>query len=596
MERLLLILGLLYLGIADTTYGATVSITTASLPNGTTNQSYSYTVTASGGTLPYTWSASNLPAGLSINSSTGVISGTPTCGGANSCDAPTASITVQDSVPNTAKATFPFSILNDITDTVVPVATATPLQQIAGDMFQILNPNYQSETSAYGQPTNGLYSTQAGVWGMDEGVCTLFPNNSEFCIYGDTITVYWDPNISGTHCAGTPGVGCWQDFQFIDTCQNNGPQTGGSGNCLGQKAMSLTAGIGGNPPDYSTCGAIAGVDTGLTNNVTPTISYAGCPNPTYITNSSHSSAQPRMASQSVSGLIADADGIGEVTVAGHTPDAALVVGGNLYIEWNMTRTPTPAESGIVGGGGYLNESVWLNCGATSSITTVLSAELPCSRVSTWSQAPYLVAGLASPAKGATTITAASGTFASYMSTGGAGTGEYNLIFVDGDNQQAYSITSYTDATHIVISPAYSGPGGASIHWSIFPNQETNIGKFINSSSSVFTVTGLPWASLLPSALQSASQIVCSFGSSFAWRASNFYLMCFDAANVNGLTYSKNATRTNQVNGASGGITQAYYLTGLTAGGIPSWTQGAEQLAIPLLHTYQHTCLSKFVPS
>ncbi|MFI6079195.1 putative Ig domain-containing protein [Actinoplanes sp. NPDC051343] len=35
-------------------------------------------MTATGGTAPLAWSATGLPAGLSINASTGLISGTPT--------------------------------------------------------------------------------------------------------------------------------------------------------------------------------------------------------------------------------------------------------------------------------------------------------------------------------------------------------------------------------------------------------------------------------------------------------------------------------------------------------------------------------------
>ncbi|MHC4713164.1 MAG: putative Ig domain-containing protein, partial [Planctomycetota bacterium] len=61
----------------------TLEITTTSLPDGTVNSSYSQTVSATGGDTPYMWSVASgsLPAGLSLNSSTGQISGTPTSSG-----------------------------------------------------------------------------------------------------------------------------------------------------------------------------------------------------------------------------------------------------------------------------------------------------------------------------------------------------------------------------------------------------------------------------------------------------------------------------------------------------------------------------------
>src|SRR5205823_12075465 len=51
-----------------------------SLPAATVGSAYSASVTASGGSSPYTFSisAGALPTGLSLNSSTGAISGTPT--------------------------------------------------------------------------------------------------------------------------------------------------------------------------------------------------------------------------------------------------------------------------------------------------------------------------------------------------------------------------------------------------------------------------------------------------------------------------------------------------------------------------------------
>lgn len=61
-----------------------VSITSTSpLPNGFVGSSYSQTLSASGGTSPYTWSmgAGSLPTGLKLDSASGVISGTVTASG-----------------------------------------------------------------------------------------------------------------------------------------------------------------------------------------------------------------------------------------------------------------------------------------------------------------------------------------------------------------------------------------------------------------------------------------------------------------------------------------------------------------------------------
>ena len=59
-----------------------LTIATKSLPNGTRGVAYSTTISALGGTKPYTWVHSGtLPKGITLNSSTGVLSGTTTTSG-----------------------------------------------------------------------------------------------------------------------------------------------------------------------------------------------------------------------------------------------------------------------------------------------------------------------------------------------------------------------------------------------------------------------------------------------------------------------------------------------------------------------------------
>ena len=65
------------------TINATLAVTTASLPAGTSGTAYAQTLASSGGTAPLTWSitAGSLPTGLSLTAATGAISGTPSAAG-----------------------------------------------------------------------------------------------------------------------------------------------------------------------------------------------------------------------------------------------------------------------------------------------------------------------------------------------------------------------------------------------------------------------------------------------------------------------------------------------------------------------------------
>ena len=103
------------------TIHAALTISTASLPSGEVGTAYSTTIAATGGFTPYTWSATGLPAGLSINSSTGVISGTPTTDGTS-----TVTVVVTDNNTHTDSETFSLIIAEPITFTLSLEAISNP--------------------------------------------------------------------------------------------------------------------------------------------------------------------------------------------------------------------------------------------------------------------------------------------------------------------------------------------------------------------------------------------------------------------------------------------------------------------------------------
>jgi hypothetical protein len=85
---------------------STLQITTPGLPNATEGTPYSVTLAATGGTLPFVWSAAGLPAGLSLDVQTGVLSGTPAAAGTSSLV-----IGVRSAEGFTARATLALAVL-----------------------------------------------------------------------------------------------------------------------------------------------------------------------------------------------------------------------------------------------------------------------------------------------------------------------------------------------------------------------------------------------------------------------------------------------------------------------------------------------------
>lgn len=97
-----------------------LSITTGGIPAGVVGTSYKVTLGATGGTTPYKWglASGSLPAGLSLNSSTGVIGGTPS-------EKQSASfiVKVTDSADDTAQAGFSLSVSANGTSPTLTITT-----------------------------------------------------------------------------------------------------------------------------------------------------------------------------------------------------------------------------------------------------------------------------------------------------------------------------------------------------------------------------------------------------------------------------------------------------------------------------------------
>ncbi len=99
------------------------SISTTVLPNGATGSLYAATLAATGGVQPYTWSVtSGAPAWLSLNPSTGAISGTPTQTGTSTI---TFKVTDSETVAKSASATLTLTVLTSMT--LTPVTNGIPV-------------------------------------------------------------------------------------------------------------------------------------------------------------------------------------------------------------------------------------------------------------------------------------------------------------------------------------------------------------------------------------------------------------------------------------------------------------------------------------
>lgn len=169
----ILLIGTMFAGCGSSNNPApaALSVSTATLPDGTIGVAYSQTLIANGGTSPYTWAVTvgALPAGLTLAGATGVISGTPTTAATS-----TFTVTVTDASSATASQSLSITVAAAGVDTTPDPFSFTSQADVAlstlitSNTITVAGINSPSSISVSG----GSYSINGGAFTSVAGTVT----------------------------------------------------------------------------------------------------------------------------------------------------------------------------------------------------------------------------------------------------------------------------------------------------------------------------------------------------------------------------------------------------------------------------------------
>ena len=255
----------------------TPSITSSLNASGSTGSAFSYTITGSGG--PTSFSASSLPGGLSLNASTGVISGTPTSvgtypvtiGATNISGTGTATLTISITVPPPVISSSGSDTCNaGAAYSYTITASNSPTSFNASNLPSGLSINTSSgvisgHPASQGSPTIGLSATNSGGTGTKNLALTIKPAA---------------PTISSpTTATGTVNV----PFNYTITTYNSATSYNATGLPAGLSVNTSSGLISGTPTSIGTTSNVTIKATNGTGTGSQTISITINPPPPVIT-------------------------------------------------------------------------------------------------------------------------------------------------------------------------------------------------------------------------------------------------------------------------------------------------------------------------
>jgi len=176
-----------------------LTITTATLATGAVNAPYSQTVAATAGTTSYSWSATGLPSGLTINPGTGVISGTPTAAGTISF-----TVMVTDANLSTATQALSITIAAAAVGPAAPYTLAARIASATRITLTWIDASTNETSFAVWSSVNGAAATQVATvtrtltQGTAVGGTVTYNFNNTGFLAGDTYAFY----VTAVNAAG----------------------------------------------------------------------------------------------------------------------------------------------------------------------------------------------------------------------------------------------------------------------------------------------------------------------------------------------------------------------------------------------------------
>ncbi len=188
--------------------GSLAITTPSNLPGGTVGVAYSTTLSATGGQSPYTWSISNgsLPPGLTLDTSTGIISGTPTSASGSPFSF---QATVSDSAGSTLPQTFSLTVSTSVGSSGFKITTAAFPNGV-------VNKSYQQSLATSGgvvTPFNPNPSFRISGGALPDGLSLAKGSGGAYSVTGTPTT----PGVSNFSLTATDAAGNTASANFTLT-------------------------------------------------------------------------------------------------------------------------------------------------------------------------------------------------------------------------------------------------------------------------------------------------------------------------------------------------------------------------------------------